>query len=63
MATSVVSTGPQDLASYQGVQPMCVGRTLNSTLNMSSSPEFGGDLPGHPGQTVLLCCHVRVGVK
>lgn len=63
MATSIVSTGGQELAGYQGVQPACVGQTLNSTLSTSSSPEFERDLPGHPGQTVLLCCLVRVGVN
>ena len=63
MATSAVSTGAQELAGYQGVQPTCVGQTLNSTLSTSSSPEFERDLPGHAGHTVLLCCHVRVGLK
>ncbi|XDB48104.1 hypothetical protein AB1E18_001687 [Capra hircus] len=56
MATSIVSTGGQELAGYQGVQPACVGQTLNSTLSTSSSPEFERDLPGHPA----LCSLPRV---
>ena len=50
MATSAVSTGAQELAGYQGVQPTCVGQTLNSTLSTRSTPEFEG-VYQHP-----LCC-------